>query len=480
MFKRFRNWNITAKLGVWGAAVAVLLAATSAFSLSTMFSAESAMLVLSSEKIPEMTLATDFERAIMTARINFIYHVTVQKEGAEAKGWAYFASAQAILPRLKKQVASSPSLGALVEPTDRLSRSLSAYETVLRQIMREVHEKRNSGPEFANLLAEWKRLGDELIAVAGQLNRECSEAVVHSANTQSRNIARAIRTIEFSSFAGTLAGALLGIWIIRGIQSTLRSATEELHRSASRISRASDEIQLSAQSVTENTAQQGLLMAETSQSCEAVKSLAGRTSGTAGEIATTMQDSGRVAQLALQQVEEMVTAMYELGVSNGKVSKIVKVIDDIAFQTNILALNAAVEAARAGAVGNGFAVVADEVRNLAIRSAEAAQETELLIEQSVATTQAGLANVEGVERFVRTLAEGAAKGSSVAANVNSGSIEQTKAISQVTQTISLLQSVTKTVKARAEESAASAAELAAQTQSVRTVASSLADMVHGG
>src|SRR6202011_3561146 len=100
---------------------------------------------------------------------------------------------------------------------------------------------------------------------------------------------------------------------------------------------------------------------------------------------------------------DMTTSMREIGASSGKISKIIKVIDEIAFQTNILALNAAVEAARAGEAGMGFAVVADEVRNLAQRCAQAAKDTAVLIEESITKSNDGKTKVDQVAMAIRAI-----------------------------------------------------------------------------
>src|SRR4029079_3682437 len=112
---------------------------------------------------------------------------------------------------------------------------------------------------------------------------------------------------------------------------------------------------------------------------------------------------------ANQSLDEMVVSMDEINLQSGKISKIIKTIDEIAFQTNILALNAAVEAARAGEAGMGFAVVADEVRNLAQRCSQAAQDTAVLIEESIAKSTTGKAKVDQVATAVRAITHEAAK-----------------------------------------------------------------------
>jgi len=177
------------------------------------------------------------------------------------------------------------------------------------------------------------------------------------------------------------------------------------------------------------------------------------------------------------QLEEMVASMEEIHQSSGKISKIIKTIDEIAFQTNILALNAAVEAARAGQAGMGFAVVADEVRNLAQRSAQAARDTAQLIEDSIARSNAGKGKVDLVAQAMRGIAGGAAQIKAMADEVHMGSAEQSMGLEQMAKAIGRMEQVTQATAASAGESAAVAESMNGQADALRSVIGRLNGMV---
>ena len=173
----------------------------------------------------------------------------------------------------------------------------------------------------------------------------------------------------------------------------------------------------------------------------------------------------------------MVIAMDEINTQSNKISKIIKVIDEIAFQTNILALNAAVETARAGEAGMGFAVVADEVRNLAQRCAEAAKDTATLIEESIGKSTDGKTKVDHVAASIRAITAESVKVKALVDEVNHGSEEQARGVQQVAQALAQMDRVTQQTAASAEETASSAEELSAQSAAMNDIVRQLAEIV---
>jgi len=182
---------------------------------------------------------------------------------------------------------------------------------------------------------------------------------------------------------------------------------------------------------------------------------------------------------ANQSLDQMVVAMGDINTQSDKISKIIKVIDEIAFQTNILALNAAVEAARAGEAGMGFAVVADEVRNLAQRCAQAAKDTAALIEEPIAKSNDGKVRVDQVAAAIQAITAESAKVKTLVDEVNLGSQEQARGIEQIGKAIAQMEQVTQKTAANAEEGASAAEELTGQSESLKHIVERLTAMVGG-
>jgi methyl-accepting chemotaxis protein/methyl-accepting chemotaxis protein-1 (serine sensor receptor) len=175
----------------------------------------------------------------------------------------------------------------------------------------------------------------------------------------------------------------------------------------------------------------------------------------------------------------MVSAIDDIHAESGKIAQIIRVIDEIAFQTNILALNAAVEAARAGEAGLGFGAVADAVRGLARRCAQAAEDTAARIADTIAKSNDGKVKVARVTTAIRTITEASARIESLVEDVTEGSRQQTRGIEEVAQAIGQLEHVTQRNAAAAEQSASAVAELNSQSEQLKGVVAQISTLVGG-
>jgi methyl-accepting chemotaxis protein len=208
-------------------------------------------------------------------------------------------------------------------------------------------------------------------------------------------------------------------------------------------------------------------------------SMTRRNTESAEKVNELARQARSAADVGSADMKAMAEAMSAIKASGDDTAKIIKTIDEIAFQTNILALNAAVEAARAGEAGMGFAVVADEVRNLAQRAAQSAKETAAKIENSVSKTALGVQISEKVAKSLSEIVTRAREVDELAAEVAAASKEQAQGIHQVNMAVTQMDKVTQSNAASAEESASAAEELNAQAESLKEAVSSLLLLVDG-
>ncbi|MFN7993120.1 MAG: methyl-accepting chemotaxis protein [Bryobacteraceae bacterium] len=294
--------------------------------------------------------------------------------------------------------------------------------------------------------------------------------------------ARAATLRAHSLFVNILMSLLLvgmvvvAVSIVLGCNRTLASAIKELAEGAKQVSAAAGQVSASSQSLAQGASEQAAALQQTSASGEEISSVARRNSESAGAAAQLASISQQKFVETSKALEQTVTAMAEISGQSSKVSKIIKTIDEIAFQTNILALNAAVEAARAGESGMGFAVVADEVRNLAERCASAAKETSEMIEASISKTADGKTKVDSVAASLQSIFDNGAKVQTLVQEVNQSSQEQTRGISEISKAIVQMEQVTQSTAANAEESAAAAEQLSAQSETLKDVVERLTQM----
>jgi len=277
-----------------------------------------------------------------------------------------------------------------------------------------------------------------------------------------------------------LAVAVLVIMFFgRAVANPIMRVVQTLTEASNQVSAASTEVAAAGQSLAEGAGEQAASIEETSASLEEITSMTKANADNAAQADSLMKDAHRIVEQAGRQMDDMAVSMNRIAESGAEISKIVRSIDEIAFQTNLLALNAAVEAARAGEVGMGFAVVADEVRALAMRAAEAAKNTQALIEDTVRRINEGSELVGKTRTGFMEVTESAGKVASLVSEIAAASGEQSQGIDQVAKATAEMDKVVQQNAANAEESASAAQEMDAQAHLMKEMISRLESLVTG-
>jgi len=388
----------------------------------------------------------------------------------------YAAKRQEILKEEKILATSEKARQLIQEMLDSDEQRVQAHEELYRLA------KTGDGPGAAALqsgalLTMAKASQTNVDSLKQIATEQVAEIAASNESTVNSSVWLIIVMISLSACVGAVV-----IYIVRGISSDLTLTVAELSEGAEQIASASSQVSSSSQSLAQGASEQAASLEETSASSEEINSMAHKNTENAITMAQLVGDSKAEFVNTNRQLSEMMTAMDDINTSSGKIAKIIKIIDEIAFQTNILALNAAVEAARAGEAGMGFAVVADEVRSLAQRSAQAAKDTAALIEDSVAKSEAGKTKLGGVVTSIQRISSEFTSLGTLVDEVSHGSKEQSTGIDQIGKALSQMEEVTQTTAANAEESAAAAEELNAQSESMKELTERLNNMVgsHGG
>jgi methyl-accepting chemotaxis protein len=318
------------------------------------------------------------------------------------------------------------------------------------------------------------------VAYVDSLARLC-ETSVSRIQSSTESLDATVRRSIWITLAGVACVLILGIGlsvlITRSLNQVLVHLTSAVNEASAQISAASAQVSSASQSLAESSSEQAASLEETSASLEEISSMTKRNADSAENARSISEESSRATEVGTREMSEMVDAMAAIKSSSDNIAKIIKTIDEIAFQTNILALNAAVEAARAGETGAGFAVVADEVRNLAQRAATAAKETAEKIDDSIAKSERGVEISARVANGLREITEKTRKVNELIGEIASASKEQNQGLGQISSAITQMDTVTQGNAGSAEETAAAAEELSSQAASLLDSVAELSGLV---
>ncbi len=474
------QWTIGAKLGGSFAAIFILLLVLGYSSLSAISGLGAQTDKLVNVEMAQQDLVSEVDRTIreMLAgqRGTVLFSMAKQNGLAESAADA-FRNASSTAAKLAGQLRTTLESDADRRAAEEILAGLSAWAPLYQEISNLAAAQQFEGP-LMEVMGRTAAITDRMTRASAQL-RESQARRAAAASADAAGTVSSSWFIAFALIGLTVAMGCVGLLLTRQVNSGLRQIASEMAEGAGQVASAAGQVSSSSQALAQGASEQAASLEETSASSEEITSMTRKNAENSKSAAEFMADAGRKVDEANRTLGEMVASMREINSSSDKIGKIIKVIDEIAFQTNILALNAAVEAARAGEAGMGFAVVADEVRNLAQRSAQAAKDTAALIEESIAKSNEGSTRLDQVATAIRAITGSANQVKTLVDEVKVGSEEQARGIEQISKAIAQMEQVTQKTAANAEESASAGAEMSAQAGNLNGAVARLRSMVGG-
>lgn len=273
--------------------------------------------------------------------------------------------------------------------------------------------------------------------------------------------------------------SILSATFIKGLVNSMQQIAVDLEKSSGQVADASEYLENVSQKLAEGSTEQAASVQETSSTLEETSSMVLKNNENTAEAANLARKTKECADKSNIEMQTMMQSMEELKNSSNAISKIIKAIDDISFQTNLLALNAAVEAARAGDAGKGFAVVAEEVRNLAQRSAQAAKETDQLINTNIKLSEQGVSITNNVSESISEINSQAGKVSELLNDIAAATKEQSIGIEQIHKAVVQMETVLQVNARTAEDSSSASEDLSKQTHIMNEIVNRLTDLING-
>jgi len=292
-------------------------------------------------------------------------------------------------------------------------------------------------------------------------------------------LASTLQILLFNIVVLVIIIIVAALTMIKDIVNSMNGIARDLGESSEEVSVASSQLESASEKLAEGATEQAASIQETSSTIEETSSMVQQNHENTQQAAVLARQSKDYATKSNTEMHKMMVAMDELKKSSSEIAKIIKVIDEIAFQTNILSLNAAVEAARAGDAGKGFAVVAEEVRSLAQRSAQAAKDTTVIIESNIALSEHGADIAKNVQVSISEIDTQSKKVSELLDEISVATEEQAQGIGQINLAITQMETVLNSNAQTAEESASASKSLYDQTLNMNEIIHRLNTLVNG-
>jgi methyl-accepting chemotaxis protein len=473
-----QNWTIKKRIAFGFSTVIALVLALALVNLALLNRIDGAVDSITEDALPGIAAAGQINSAVGQIQVAVLLHIATE-DPTEVK------QLDDLIQTRRQEVLAI---------TDDYEKTITTTQE--RELFRRMVDVRDAYVAARAQLLELSRSGQKSQAAIFNTETlrplflrysEATDAILHAnveaGNTQSISVSAMIRNTQYIlSLVSLLIVAIsvsFSVLIITGLGKVLTRLAASLDDGSNQVASAAGQVSAASQSLAEGASEQAASLEETSASLEEMSSMTQRNADNARTAKDLANQTRSAADTGATDMREMSEAMTAIKSSSDNIAKIIKTIDEIAFQTNILALNAAVEAARAGEAGMGFAVVADEVRSLAQRSAQAAKETAQKIEDSILKSERGVQISQKVSLSLSEMVQKARQVDELIAEIATASTEQNQGIQQVNTAVTQMDKVTQSNAASAEESASASEELNAQALALREAVSELLRLVSG-
>ena len=474
-----KDMTISKQLGYGFAAIIALIVATAVISLFIVSSIGSSLRSIDQNTVPSLVLIADIRdgaRAPMEDVAKFYYATPADRVALTEKMAKDAADLDAKISAYEPLISDSTDAELFHGGVDEVMKWRSSAARLLDMI------RQASTPEALTTARafEEQKLSPSMDKIVDFFQKDFAYNVTlaDAFMTSSTNFER-IGTIAMITLLilGPAFGILIALLISRRISKTLSALAHRLGQSAHNNAAGALQVGNASAELANRASEQAATVEETSAAREEMSSMTRSTAANAARASVLASDTKSVATNGAVTMNDMMTAMAAIENSSAEVAKIVKRIDEIAFQTNILALNAAVEAARAGEAGAGFAVVADEVRSLAQRSAAAAKETADKIDAAIANSRQGTVNCDKVGEALKLILTKVIETDTLVSEIASAADDQSKGIEQINTAIEQMDQVTQANATSSQQCASAAEELQSQTLELNSVVVSLSKLV---
>jgi methyl-accepting chemotaxis protein len=474
----FKNMKLSVRLGIGFCVILLLMVAIIIVVFFSMNSIQASLQQIVGVNVQKLNLYQNMSQYIYRITNNTRDMILLSDQAEKEKLKEEMGSIREEYDAAWQEILKLPVDENGKELQRRISEAVTAGRPLNDKVVQHALAE-NDDEAISKLLSEadpamdkWQDLLNEAVTLQNEHNEEFSAEAANASST----------TLVIIIFLGALSiilGAAIAVIVTRSITKPINRIADSLAEGAQQVASASNQLSSSSQQLAEGNAEQASSIEETSSTLEESASMVQQNSENTKQAAQLAAQTKAASDKGNAEMQEMMDSMSEIKKSSDQISKIIKVIDEIAFQTNILALNAAVEAARAGDAGMGFAVVAEEVRNLAQRSAQAAKDTAAIIESNIELSEKGVNVAKRVGESLNEITVQAKKVNELMDEIAAASQEQSQGISQINKAISQMEQVTQQNAASAEESASASEELSAQAQNLRDIVQQLVYLVNG-